>query len=94
MLGFHHALDHLEGRRLGVAAIMGPVSDCRVWSNHVATTSSTCDGWKDAIEGVSSSHGVRSQLGEDWASFSDGGEIFVQMTVWSEPEEGRLDCQE
>jgi hypothetical protein len=92
MSGDHQALDHLEGRRFGVAAMIGQVRVWRFLSNHSTKSRLSLDGVKDSMAGVSSAHGVRSQFGEDWASLNVVGAIFVLMTVWSEPKERRLFC--
>ena len=39
-------------------------------------------------------HGVRSHCGELAATEGIGGFILIEMTVWSEPDVGRLFAQE
>jgi hypothetical protein len=73
---------------------MGLVKVRRLLSNHCARSSVGLVGLYFAFAGVRSSHGVRAQFGDDWASLSVGGAIFVGITVWSELEDGRMFCHE
>jgi hypothetical protein len=75
MLGFHQALDHLDGFFLGVTSVRGIVRRFRLEWNHVATSSL---GWMAGAvncfrNGVRAGHGVSSQFGHGWAEKEEGG---------------------
>jgi hypothetical protein len=92
MLEFHQALDQLEDFFLGMTSVRGIVRSFRFAWNHEATSSV---GWiagkaRFSSKGFRDSQGVRSQFRHDLALKGEPVLMTTWMTIWSEPEGGRL----
>ena len=92
MSGFHHDLDHFEGLFFGVIVTIGDVRALRLRSNHsaISVEDSISLGVNFLMNSSKRGHGVNVNWGELFAVGGFGGLILIWITVWSEPEEGRL----
>ena len=82
MFGFHHFFDQMDGRFMGVAAIMGAVRALRFESNHSGMGVS----WTGVVanclmKSVMRGHGVRSQLGEEEVNLRVGEVIEILIAL-------------